>query len=64
MEAYLSFRRPAVSIIATCWARVRKACPESSTLSSIRPEPFDSELRAELLMAEGRPKGVAEGKGG
>ena len=29
-----------------------------STLRSIRPEPFGSELKAELLMAEGRPKGA------
>jgi hypothetical protein len=44
-------------------SRVSRACPESSTLCSIRPEPFGSELKAELLMAEGRPKGAVEGKG-
>jgi len=41
---------------------VSGTCPESSTLNSIRPEPFGSELKAELLMAEGRPKGTVEGK--
>jgi len=56
--------------------RVNRLRRESSTLSSIRPEPFGSErldmsLRPELrprgsstcLMAEGRPNGAVEGKG-
>ncbi len=43
--------------------RLSRLRRESSTVSSIRLEPFASEIKAELLMAEGRPRGSSEREG-